>query len=363
MSQALPITPIAGLSESSGLTGGDDSLTPLDLSRPAIAVPITDPDINGPVPRLDTGPVLGLGTAPVPGLDTEHGAGRVTRRVTGPLTAPVIEPDFKSGSGPGSGLGSGPGTGLDTGPVTEPVIEPGIKLNDEPNTNNLITEDDEPVDNIFSAKQQRLLTDSLYSSWVGPGEGRKFLADTNVGIFYVARNPAIVPNVFLSLDVEAHEDLRAQEHRAYFTWEFGKPPDVVIEIVSHKNGGEISHKKTKYAHMRVAYYVIFDPEQQLSSETLIIYRLDGLGYRRHESMRMPELNLGVTLWEGEFEGARGKWMRWTDENNNLIPTGREQAMVERKEREKERVEKEAALERVARLAAMLHRLGRNPDQI
>ncbi len=29
----------------------------------------------------------------------------------------------------------------------------------------LVTEDDEPVDNLFSAKQQRLLVESLYSSW------------------------------------------------------------------------------------------------------------------------------------------------------------------------------------------------------
>jgi hypothetical protein len=34
----------------------------------------------------------------------------------------------------------------------------------------LITEDDTPVDNLPSEKQQRLLTAPLYSSWTGPGE-------------------------------------------------------------------------------------------------------------------------------------------------------------------------------------------------
>ncbi len=29
----------------------------------------------------------------------------------------------------------------------------------------LVMEDDEPVDNIFSAKHQRLFTETLYSSW------------------------------------------------------------------------------------------------------------------------------------------------------------------------------------------------------
>lgn len=54
---------------------------------------------------------------------------------------------------------------------------------------NLVTEDDEPVDNIFSAQQQRLLVQSLYTGWTPPPDEeepnitRKFMADANVGIF------------------------------------------------------------------------------------------------------------------------------------------------------------------------------------
>jgi hypothetical protein len=162
--------------------------------------------------------------------------------------------------------------------------------------------------------------------------------------------------MFLSLDVEAHQDLWAKEHRSYFVWEFGKPPDVVVEIVSNKVGGETGEKKIKYARMRVGYYIIFDPELQLSDDLLTIYRLDGLSYRRHDSMRLPEINLGLTLWEGEFEDARGAWLRWTDENGDLILTGKERA-------EKERAEKEAAQQRAEKLAAMLREIGRDPDRI
>jgi hypothetical protein len=69
-----------------------------------------------------------------------------------------------------------------------------------PDIQSLITEDDTPVDNLPSEKQQRLLTEPLYSSWTGAGAERPFLAAANVGIFSVARNPAIVPDMFLSLD-------------------------------------------------------------------------------------------------------------------------------------------------------------------
>ena len=43
----------------------------------------------------------------------------------------------------------------------------------------LITEDDEPVDNLFSERQQKLLPDSLYASW---NYTKPFLACANVGI-------------------------------------------------------------------------------------------------------------------------------------------------------------------------------------
>ena len=50
-----------------------------------------------------------------------------------------------------------------------------------PDIQHLVTEDDTPVDNMPSEKQQRLLTEPLYSSWAGPGAGRPFLAAANVG--------------------------------------------------------------------------------------------------------------------------------------------------------------------------------------
>src|SRR5437879_5024484 len=111
---------------------------------------------------------------------------------------------------------------------------------------NLVTEDDEPVDNLFSAKQQTLLKRALYSSWTPPpleeqpAERRRFLADVNVGIFHSPYQPPLVPDFFLSLDVEPHQDWHAKEHRSYFIWEFDKPPDVALEIVSNRKGGELS---------------------------------------------------------------------------------------------------------------------------
>jgi Uma2 family endonuclease len=223
----------------------------------------------------------------------------------------------------------------------------------------LITEDDEPVDNILSAKQQRLLTETLYNSW--DGAGHKFLAEANIGLFHVMRNPAIVPDMLLSLDVEVRQDWWDKTQRSYFIWEFGKPPEVVVEIVSNTIGGEQTEKKRKYALMRVLYYLVFDPQRLLSTETLSIYRLDGLSYRRQDSLYLTEVKLGVALWEGVYEDVAGTWLRWTDEQEALLPCGKELIDQERAEKETALAEKHAAQARAERLAEQLRTLGIEPE--
>ena len=65
------------------------------------------------------------------------------------------------------------------------------------------------------------------------------------------------------------------------------------------------------------------------------------------------MQLGLTWWDGEFEGRQDTWLRWTDAEGNLIPTGKERA-------ELERTQKEAVLERAEKLAAKLKELGIDP---
>lgn len=238
-----------------------------------------------------------------------------------------------------------------------------------PRVDHLVTEDDTPVDNLFSAKQQRLLVDALYSSWAATTE-RPFLADANVGVFSIANQPAIVPDVFVSLDVQPHAGWWDAFERSYFVWDYGKPPDVVIEIVSNAKGHEADDKLQRYAWMHVPYYVIFDPNGELGEEVLRIYVLHGTSYQRWESGWLPEVGLGLTLWTGPFEGREATWLRWCAEDGTLIPTGAERAEQEREraeqaeqraEQERERAEQER--ERAARLAARLRELGIDPDTL
>jgi len=196
-----------------------------------------------------------------------------------------------------------------------------------------------------------LLTESLNSSWK---PGRLFIAAANVGIFYAVHQPPIVPDLFLSLDVQLADNIWERRHRSYFLWEFGKPPEVVVEIVSNTKGGETDSKFRKYAQMGVAYYIILDPQQVVQKNVLRVYELTSGGYIPKIDRHLTHIGLGVTLRRGIFEGADDLWLRWCDADGNLIPTGIERA---------ESAEKEAGLarERAEKLAEKLRQMGIDPN--
>ena len=245
-----------------------------------------------------------------------------------------------------------------------------------PDVSDLVTEDDAPVDNLIQEKLQRFLVECLYSSLK---LGVPFLAACDVGLFYGLQEDSLAPDVMLSLDVSVPENWREKRKRSYFVWEFGKPPDVAIEIVSNTKGGELSEKLQAYARAGVAYYAVFDPLEQLSPEILQVYVLHAGRYQRLPDAWMESVGLGLTVWEGEFETKQyDRWLRWRDRKGNLLLTGDEQARQEsqRAEQERQRAEQERqraeqaeqrakqaeqraaqAEQRAARLAALLRRHG------
>ncbi len=235
-----------------------------------------------------------------------------------------------------------------------------------PDISHIITEDDTPVDNFASEKLQRLLVESLYDSWSNPSDS-PFLAAANVALFYTVKKPPLVPDVFLSLDVTVAADWWQRRNRSYLFWEYGKPPEVVIEIVSNTEGGELNKKLREYARMRVLYYVVFDPIQQLQQSVLQVFQLQGTSYVPMTEYWLEGVGLGLTLWQGVFEGRQDVWLRWCDREQNIIPTGAERAEQERQRAEQERQRAEQAesqlqqeRQRAAQLAERLRALGIDP---
>lgn len=241
-----------------------------------------------------------------------------------------------------------------------------------PDMSHIVTEDDTPVDNLFSAKQQRLLVEPLYSSW---NPGRQFIADANVGVFRAVKEPPVVPDMFLSLDVSPGEDIWLKENRSYFVWKYGKAPEAAVEVVSNTEGNEKGKKFGIYARIGVMYYIIFDPQCVIQPVPLRIHELHKGGYLLRKNPYFPEIGLGISLWDGVFEGLHEEWLRWTDLNGIPVPTGseafghahrqfeqeRRRAEQEYRRAEQERLRAEQERQRSERLAEKLRALGIEPD--
>lgn len=223
---------------------------------------------------------------------------------------------------------------------------------EDPDISHLVIEDDTPVDSIFTEKQERLLTAPLYASWSGPvGEDglsrRSFEVFANVGLFHTPKKQAVVPDIMLSLDVKIRPDQSVKKNRTYFIWEFGKPPDVVIEIVSNRVGGEADSKKRRYRRIGIPYYVIYDPEHHLSNVALRSYELRGELYVAMKKHYFPNVGLGVVEWTGSHENFETTWLRWCTKDGELIPSPTERA--------------DDAAKRAERYAAVLRSMGIDPD--
>ncbi len=221
------------------------------------------------------------------------------------------------------------------------------ELMPEPNIDELIIEDDQLVDNLISEKQQRLLTSSAYSSL---NLEIPFLVTANIGLFYANQKPPLVPDVMLSLRVKCPEDWSQKKNRSYFIWNFGKAPEVAIEIVSNQIGNELGSKLNNYLDAGVGYYVVFDPLKCLGENILQVYQRKITSYQLQENYWLDEINLGLTLWSGEFEGQfYDQWLRWCDQSGNILLTGDEKFKLEK--------------QRADRLAELLREQGLDPDRI
>ena len=246
----------------------------------------------------------------------------------------------------------------------------------------LVIEDDTPVDNLQSEEQQRLLVEPLYSSKALPAP---FLAAANVGLFYKLKGDPIVPDILLSLGVQRADDLSQRQNRSYFVWEFGKVPEVCVEIVSNQEGDELTLskksrqkgkttiKKEIYARIGVRYYVVFDPLKQIQgkdemNEALLrVWSIAPSGYTEltlvegiseiGQSVWLDAAGIGLALWEGQFEEEVTRlWLRWCDRDGQVILTGAEG-------REIERQRADGAESKLQRLAEQLRAMGVDPDGV
>jgi Uma2 family endonuclease len=168
------------------------------------------------------------------------------------------------------------------------------------------------------------------------------------------------------------EDLRL----SYVIWQEGVPPFVVVELLSpgtenedlgltQRHPNEPPTKWEVYEKiLRIPYYVVFDRY----TDRVRVFTLQAGHYQElaltEPRVWLPEIELGLGLWQGEYEGMNRLWLRWYDANGNLILTDAEDAQKQlelaQQEAEMERQRAEEAERRAAYLAQKLRELGIEP---
>ncbi|NES18435.1 MAG: Uma2 family endonuclease [Symploca sp. SIO3E6] len=172
---------------------------------------------------------------------------------------------------------------------------------------------------------------------------------------------------FLAIDVPRlydGKDLR----RSYVIWQEGKSPYVAIEFLSPgtevEDLGRFYNKNSQVAkaesviavnsrendseqtatkppaklevyerYLRIPHYLVYSRYTQ----KLRYFKLDGGQYQEQSLNQentivwLADLEIGLGIWEGVFEGIPGSWLRWCDRAGNWLLTDTEQAEKSKEE--------------------------------
>lgn len=232
----------------------------------------------------------------------------------------------------------------------------------------------------FHPTQAQLLSGTFKSPVV---PAANIFMGTDINLYYDSRHPQWYkrPDWFVALGV-AHSATVEEMRWSYVVWQESVPPFLVVELLSEGTEEEdlgqtlrvVGKAPTKWQVyeqvLRVPYYVLFDRvKQELQAFKLTGSRYEALSLQ-DERLWLDEVQLGVGVWEGCYQGTQGKWLRWFDSVNDWVPTTQETVEAERSRAEQERsraeyVESELEKEqlRSQRLMEKLRSMGIDPDPL
>jgi Uma2 family endonuclease len=268
-------------------------------------------------------------------------------------------------------------------PLSHPTEPPRSPRETLPTMYDLPSEDpEEPgLPDEFHDLQPQLLSRTLRSPKHNP---QKMFTGSDLNLYYDVRHPQWHkrPDWFLVVGVPRlydEIDLRS----SYVIWQEGLAPLVVVELLSpgtekedlgdyaegeaglvaatadevdrlepasepELTNGQTAKEKPPgkwqvYEQiLRVPYYVVFSRY----TDRLQFFQLMGGHYQEQlldpsqPCAWIPELELGIGVWRGEFEQRNRAWLRWCDDRGNWIPTDTEQER-QRADQERQRADQES----------------------
>ncbi len=180
-----------------------------------------------------------------------------------------------------------------------------------------------PKTEIFTGKDMNLYYDLKHSSW--------YKRPDWFAVFGVSR-------------LYEQRDLRL----SYVVWDEQAAPNIIVELISQGTAmsdlGEIEREEngtpTKWEVyeqiLKVPNYIVYD---RYKDKLWIFLLKDGVYQEQNitgDRFWFEQLEIGIGLWTGEYEGISRPWLRWYDAVGAWIPTEGEQLVEERSRADEER---------------------------
>jgi Uma2 family endonuclease len=228
-----------------------------------------------------------------------------------------------------------------------------------------------PASRVFSASDMNLYYDVRHAQWYkrpdwfGVVGVPRLYDDVDMRLSYVVWQEGVNPFVVVELLSPGTEKEDLGE-----TDEEKLPPE--SEELAENGQAILSQTENKPPRkwevyeqiLHIPYYVVFSRY----TNRLRAFKIVGAHYQELEFQEprvwMPELDLALGVWQGEYQGIERLWLRWYDTQGNWIPTEAEQERAEKAqalqqaEQEKQRAEQaeSRAKEAEARLESLIQRL-------
>jgi len=237
--------------------------------------------------------------------------------------------------------------------TTTPILAPADPELEEPDwvppapPTDLIFDDGVPLESNRHRIAMNALIDAYHEF---RADARDYFAGGNMFVYYstnqVRNQDFRGPDFFVVLNVDGQKS-----RQGWVVWEEGgRYPDVIVELLSPSTESvDRKEKKDLYEQVfKTRNYFIYDPFQP---SKLTGWELDAdFKYR----MLVPNergwlwsavLGLWLGSWTGEILNDTAAWLRFYDEQGNLIPLAQEQAEAERQRAETERQRAETERQR------------------
>lgn len=214
------------------------------------------------------------------------------------------------------------------------------------------------VKNFQEHPQSILLTEAIIPFLEKKHPDHQYCIGQDCGIYWQVTEPpekgAIAPDWFYVPHVPP--DLNGQMRRSYVLWKEMIAPLIVIELVSGNGSQEKDRTPWKGKFwiyetvIRPAYYVIYQVQLgQMEVYQFVVTQYQPIEANIRGHYPIEALNVELGIWENSYQNVTLPWLRWWDNQGNLLLTGAERAQQEH--------------QRAERLAQKLRELGVNPDDI